>query len=146
MPHISRIAFINRLPDKIKNIKIIFGESSKNNTLVSYISDFRNVDIFSNKNILSKKEIQIRDADSDAQVFSETGNLFRFNADMRYYWQICFEFQGTSYRINKNNAMMNLNELDDQGTLDIIVRKVENKIRATMIVPSGQVYFYFENY
>lgn len=146
-PKIQRIVFINRLQSKISNLKITFGLSTKSASFLSYIVDYRNVDIEREENIIRRKEINMDYVEPDQQVFSKEGDALEFQEEVRCYWQIYFKYEGRNYKIDKNNAMMNLiPALDDGCTLDIIVRRDGDKIRANMIVDSGQSYSYFQKY
>lgn len=144
---ISRVVFINRLINTISNVRVIFGQSTKSTSFFSYISDFRGIDIENQENISRRQQINFPDVVSYAQVFSTEKEAIKFEGDMRCYWQIYFEYEGRRYKIDKNNAMMNLESgLDNNSTLDIIVRKEGDKIRVNMIIDSGQAYFYFVLY
>ena len=65
------------------------------------------------------------------------------SADYRGYWQVYWtDSVNGSYKLNKNNAQVNVWQIDDKKELEITLIHESDHIRVDFKLSSGNAYFY----
>ena len=134
----------NRLDTVINNVRVVFTESNKGRSLLSYIFNWTTVDIESGDYVRFKKEVVVGEVKEKQQV--KTKCELPFYGEERCYWQVYFHYGGRKYKINKNNAMVNPLPQDNRQYVEITVRREGSNIRLDFVMNSGDAYFYAEQY
>ena len=116
----------NRLEEEISKMWVVFAESTKSRGL-SYVYNFSVVDVETGTNVnkLETVEFNALTIPAGEAVKSKEKVIFEYN---RHYWQVYFNYKGWCYKIDKNNAMFNLEEKDNGGKLKITLRSKRNKV------------------
>ena len=82
----------------------------------------------------------------DVKSNEQTSNYQGLDCSSVYrgYWQVYWKrkYSGYEYKINKNNAQMNVWQIDNNDELEITLLYEKNDIRLNFILPSGNAYFY----
>ena len=145
MPPFCYVSVVNKLDSKtsqgaIENVVVCFAESMKVDGM-SYLSDFRWVDIETERNVLWKKSISFEGCLSAGDERKANEKVYFGNN--RNYWQVYFKHNGENYKMKKNNAMFNLHKsADNAQTVTIEIRPYRNYIYVNFKAPSGEDYFY----
>ncbi|CAF1574322.1 unnamed protein product [Rotaria magnacalcarata] len=139
----------NKLGHRISNVSVLYAASNKLQAehildVVPYLNDLRTVDIQTRENIRYTKTTGCDRINSHSQ---ETLDGFGGSTKYRGYWQVYFRFGNRNYKIDKENAQMNIWRDDHHGTMVItILAESDGRIRIDMILPSGNAHFYVEEY
>ena len=120
------VELCNRLEEEISKMWVVFAESSKSRGL-SYVYNFSVVDVETSANVnkLETVEFNALTIPAGEDVKAKGKVIFKYN---RHYWQVYFNYKGWCYKIDKNNAMFNLEEQDNGGNLKITLRAKRNKV------------------
>ena len=137
--HLNGVVVSNSLKHDISNFKIIYAESNKASD-ASYLYDYRTVDVERHKNVLWEKCVEIS-SEIPAKERRSSNKFINFGNN-RGYWQVYFKCGGSSYKLDKHNAMMNLSDKDNGKVLTVAIIEEENKIRLNFEVPSGKCHFF----
>lgn len=143
--YIRKITVRNKLNAALTNVKVVYGQSKKETSILAYAFDWRTVNIETGYLILGKtEEVPL----PDIPVNEEAGDNcnVRFFDGLRGYWQVYFDMGNRRFKINKNNAMVNPFSQDDGKYVEITIRYEGNKIRLDFVMDSGNAYFYAVNY
>lgn len=140
---LSGINVRNRLPYAIKNVAVIYcaGDKYQQRSLlaIDYWFDWKFVDVATGQNVVFKKVKQIGDVSSKSEVRADG---FECSTLFRGYWQLYWEVDGRTNQLNKNNAQVNVWNIDDNGEMEITILNEEEDIRVDFKLPSGNAYFY----
>ena len=139
---LNEVIVRNRLSTEIKNVKVVFTESNKSNSVISYLFDWSTVDVESGYCVRFKKEVIFGDVREKQQI--KIRSELPFHGEERCYWQVYFEYQRKKYKINKNNAMVNPWPQDSGKYVEITIRNEGVYIRLDFVMNSGNAYFYAE--
>lgn len=142
--YIRRITVRNKLNAALTNVKVVYGQSKKETGLMAYAFDWRSVNIETGHLIIGKTDVRLPDVPVDGEA-GENCNV-RFFDGLRGYWQVYFEKDGKSFKINKNNAQVNPWPQDDGKYLEITIRYEGDFIRLDFVMDSGNAYFYAIDY
>ena len=124
----------------VENVVVCFAESRKGDDL-SFLFDFRTVDVETGENVYWEKTIVFKGNFSPG-IVREASNEKVYFGNNRNYWQIYFTHDGDNYKIDANNAMFNLSKLRDNGKLvKIKIWRLKNEIWVQFIAPSGKKWF-----
>ncbi|CAF1215765.1 unnamed protein product [Adineta steineri] len=145
--HLSTISVRNKLQYDMKNVKLVYASSyklqSQSALATEYWFDWRVVNIATKQNIDYTIEKDIGDIDSKCDKISDGCQCSTY---YRNYWQLYWEMNEKFYKINKNNAQVNVWKIDDRGELEITVLNEGDQIRLDFKLPSGNACFYGEIY
>lgn len=140
---LGRIIVRNRLRQNITNVRVRYGAGNKpqNHSIIGieYWFNWATIDLERGTNVIFQRELLMGDIES-RQESDQPG--FDVSTYYRGYWQIYFQINGIQYRINKNNAQVNVHESDNLGDVEITLLHEGERIRANFQLSSGNAYFY----
>ena len=139
---LNKVIVRNKLETEITKVRVVFVQSDKGTSIFSYMFNWSKVDVEYGNSVCFKKEISVGDVEVDQEV--EVHCELSYARGRRYYWQVYFFYGGRKYKINKNNAMVNLWSQDDGEYVEITIRKEASNIRLDFVMNSGNAYFYAE--
>ena len=140
MAHVLKTVTVrNKLDATVENVKVVYAQSDKSTSLVSYAFDWSTVDVESDAHVISKKQVLIGSIEKCQEVSVDDDIPF---AKTRGYWQVYFQYNNCKYKIDKNNAMMNPFPQDDGKYVEITIRRESDNIRLDFVMDSGNAYFY----
>ncbi|UJR12667.1 hypothetical protein I4U23_016841 [Adineta vaga] len=141
--YINTATVRNRLRYDMKNVKLIYatGDKLQSQSLLAteYWFDWKVVNIATRTNIVNTIQINMGDINTQCDKSSDG---FECSTYYRGYWQLHWEMNEGFYKINKNNAQVNVWDLDDHGELEITLLDEGDKIRVDFKLPSGNASFY----
>ena len=94
----------NKLEFPLTDVKVIYGESNKGTSVLSYSFHWSTVDVSNSKNCKTVK-FDVRNVPAGTSVTKE--HQINFSGDVRGYWQVFFRFSGSSWHMDKSNAQAN---------------------------------------
>lgn len=140
---LGKITVRNKLESNIENVRVLYGAGDKNQDHsglgLAYWFDWKTVDLECRQNVVFTTERHIGDISSESQ--KSTTN-FVCSTLYRGYWQLYWKIGNIQYKINKNNAQVNVWDMDAGRELEITIMKETDCIRADFKLPSGNAYFY----
>ena len=122
---------------EVQNVVVCFAESNKGCD-ISYVYDFRYVDMETEKNVLWRKTIEFKEGIPSGSYCDSVEKVYYGNN--RNFWQVYFTHAGTNYKINKNNAEFNLSQTKDKEKL-VTIDIMPGCSRVNFTAPSGGAYF-----
>lgn len=142
---LAKITVRNKLPYDITDVRVVYGAGNKkqaHSTVASeYWFDWKTVNLETGTNVVYTRDQTIGEIKSGSDK-SATG--FSCSTYFWGYWQVMWKDQGSGkpYKINKNNAQVNVWEMDKGGELEITILKETDYIRVDFKLTSGNAYFY----
>ena len=136
---IDRITVHNKLSAKLSNVKVTFAQSSTPPSGWSRLFDWRTIDVESGVDMMFRKTVVFGDIGVDEQITAD--DSLHYAPCYTGYWQMSFDCDGVSHKINPSNARHCSSAQDNRKYVDIAVRYQGDGIRLDFVMESGIVSF-----
>lgn len=146
--YMAGVTMENKLSKDIIDIQVVFAVSDKGTHMFSYMFNYACVDVEENHHIASRITVDFNL--HGVKVIgpgcsSIVNQQIPFPKDTRHYWQVYFSYNGSKYKLNKNNAQDNAKQEDHKQHMKIIIEEDSNKdIFFRFKMKSGNTWFWAE--